>query len=292
MSDIVIRMRIIPILRHHQNSSQRTDQEVDFSEEEEIFVLEETKVGFVVQLSGTLERRFFCPSMRSRLQDCRLEECAEGGLVWAGHDVHGQRPHRSCIVPVGARVLHKDGYSHVPLCTCLGVMAALEDLDLWKIRLTRNQDTDCFLRLKSIPKKHKPFDEIYDFTEADSLLERSPFSTTLSDEPGSRRLLKRLARISQSCPDDGGLDFQVCFILTDADKDREMESKSCLRWGLPDHNGSLASIVFISSNQQSGSAQDERVQLRDDMTKVAFMEASDLMATGEKPEHCVLVLVS
>ncbi|KAK3768544.1 hypothetical protein RRG08_066069 [Elysia crispata] len=50
------------------------------------------------------------------------------------HISNGQSASRSCIVPVEARVLHQDGLSGFPLCTCLAVMSMLEDLGLWNIR--------------------------------------------------------------------------------------------------------------------------------------------------------------
>ena len=141
------KMRISPVLSHLL-----TDEQDMIKNDTDRVMGQLLDINFMVELNNTLETRFFCFGLQSRLQDCRLDGCVEGGLLWIGHLSNGQSASRSCIVPVEARVLHQDGLSGIPLCTCLAVVSVLEDLGLWNIRLLWNQDTECSLSLESIPK--------------------------------------------------------------------------------------------------------------------------------------------
>ena len=141
------KMHILPVLSHSLTDEQKgIKEDIDINKDQGL------TVNLIVELNNTLETRFYCSGLQSRLQDCRLDGCVEGGLLWIGHLSNGQSASRSCIVPVEARVLHQDGLSGFPLCTCLAVMSVLEDLGLWNIRLLWNQDTGCSLSLESIPK--------------------------------------------------------------------------------------------------------------------------------------------
>ena len=140
-------MHILPVLSYSLTDEQKgIKDDIDINKEQGL------TVNFIVELNNTLETRFYCSGLQSRLQDCRLDGCVEGGLIWIDHLSNGQSASRSCIVPVEARVHHQDGLSGFPLCTCLAVMSVLEDLGLWNIRLLWNQDTGCSLSLESIPK--------------------------------------------------------------------------------------------------------------------------------------------
>ena len=145
--EIKTKMRISPVLSHLL-----TDEQDVIHNDMDINMDQDIKVNFIVELNNTLETRFYCSSLQSRLQDCRLDGCAEGGLLWIGHLSNGQSDSHSCIVPLEARVLHQDGVSGIPLCTCLAVVSVFEGLRLWNIRLLWNQDTWCSLSLEPIPK--------------------------------------------------------------------------------------------------------------------------------------------
>ena len=145
--EIKTKMRISPVLSHLL-----TDEQDVIQNDMDINMNQDIKVNFIVELNNPLETLFYCSSLQSRLQDCRLDGCAEGGMLWIGHLSNGQSASRSCIVPVEARVLHQDGLSGISLCTCLAVVSVLEGLGLWNIRLLWNQDTGCSLSLESIPK--------------------------------------------------------------------------------------------------------------------------------------------
>ena len=139
------KMRILPVLSHSLTDEQKgIEVDIDINKDQGL------KINFTVELNNTLETRFYCSSLQSRLQDCRLDGCAEGGLLWIDHLSNGQSASRSCIVPVEARVLHQDGLSGILLCTCLAVMSVLEDLGLWNIMLLWNQDTECSLSLERV----------------------------------------------------------------------------------------------------------------------------------------------
>ena len=114
------KMRILPVLSH-----MLTDEEKGIKDDIDINMDQGLTVNFIIELNNTLERRFYCSSLQSRLQDCRLDGCAEGGLLWIGHRSNGQSAHRFCIVPVEAIVLYEVGLSSIPLCTCLNVMSVL-----------------------------------------------------------------------------------------------------------------------------------------------------------------------
>ena len=125
---------ILPVLSHSLKDEQKGIKgDIDMKKDQDI------KVNFIVELNNTLETRFYCSGLQSRLQDCPLDGCVEGGLLWIDHLSNGQSAGRSCIVPVEARVLHQDGLSGFPLCTCLAVISLLEDLGLWNIRLLRKK---------------------------------------------------------------------------------------------------------------------------------------------------------
>ncbi|RUS84463.1 hypothetical protein EGW08_007759 [Elysia chlorotica] len=254
-TEFSIQMRILPVLKLLQNKS----QDAEDSRGEEIYVNDETKVGFIVELSNTVERRFFCPSLRSRLQDCRLEECAVGGLVWSSQVSHGQPSSRSCIFPVGASVLHRDGLSLVPLCTCLDVMAALNDLRIWKIRISWSRDKKCFFMFEPLQKnEHHPLNETYEFTGPKSLLKGSPYSMSDDQDLDFGDLSRRLAKVTHPCLGDRADDnLKICFISAEADADSEMESQACLDLGNRPSASKASVENFICVYLDDGDGNDE-----------------------------------
>ncbi|KAK3749382.1 hypothetical protein RRG08_052166 [Elysia crispata] len=53
---------------------------------------QDIKVNFIVELNNTLETRFYCSGLQSRLQDCPLDGCVEGGLLWIDHLSNDDKP--------------------------------------------------------------------------------------------------------------------------------------------------------------------------------------------------------
>ena len=148
-----INVRISPVASHFkipQSTINDGAENVDIRIQEEVYLNQGSKLHFIVELSSTVERRFYCASLLSRLQDCWLMDCAEGGILWTGHLTNGQSARRSCVVPVGVRVLYRDGSSRVPFCTCLNVGAALNGLKIWKITFDPSETTKCSLLLETI----------------------------------------------------------------------------------------------------------------------------------------------
>ncbi|KAK3749375.1 hypothetical protein RRG08_052159, partial [Elysia crispata] len=221
-------MRILPVLSHSLTDEQKgIEVDIDINKDQGL------KINFIVELNNTLETRFYCSSLQSRLQDCRLDGCAEGGLLWIDHLSNGQSASRSCIVPVEARVLHQDGLSGNPLCTCLAVMSVLEDLGLWNIRLLWNQDTECSLSLERVPNNIKPWDEIYQF------------ENYALDQINSDQLSERLVNTTEICPLDGDHKFQICFLTSEADSEAGSDFHACLTWGSDNLNGSPVNAAIL-----------------------------------------------
>ncbi|KAK3768546.1 hypothetical protein RRG08_066070 [Elysia crispata] len=228
--EIKTKMRISPVLSHLLTDGQDViHNDIDIKMDQDI------KVNFIVELNKTLETRFYCSGLQSRLQDCRLDGCAEGGLLWISHLSNGQSASRSCIVPVEARVLHQDRLSGFPLCTCLAVGSVLEDLGLWNIRLLWNQGTECSLSLETIPKNIKSLEELYEFE--DYALDQMNFD----------QLSERVVNTTGICPQDGGHKLQICFLASEADNKTESDFHACLTWGSDNLNGSPinTSVIWI-----------------------------------------------
>ena len=148
-----IKLRISPVASHFKIPQSTINDGAENDEiriQEELYFNQGSKLHFIVELSSTVERRFYCASLLSRFQDCWLMDCAEGGILWTGHLSNGQSARRTCVVPVGVRVLHRDGSSRVPFCTCLNVVAALNGLKIWKITFDPSETTKCSLLLETI----------------------------------------------------------------------------------------------------------------------------------------------
>ena len=145
-----MKMRILPVLIRSRWPPYRPYQ--DEVEGDEV-IDRESDIRVIVELTNSLERRFYCPSMRSRLEDCWLEKCADGGLLLAGNISHGLPARRSCIVPAAAEVLHLDGSSGIGLCGCLRVLIALNKLGLWKINLKTNKGISCSFGFTALLKR-------------------------------------------------------------------------------------------------------------------------------------------
>ena len=78
--EIKTKMRISPVLSHLL-----TDEQDVIQNDMDINMNQDIKVNFIVELNNPLETLFYCSSLQSRLQDCRLDGCAEGGMLWIGH---------------------------------------------------------------------------------------------------------------------------------------------------------------------------------------------------------------
>ena len=152
--DITVKMRVSPVMSRFQTPSHTSEDKLTHGgarKDDDGILKSVSDINFIVDLSNTPERRFSCPSIHSRLEDCRLEECAEGGLILTGQLSHEIPVRRYCIVPVGAKVLLGDGSRAVPSCTCVRIMAVLGDLKLWSTRLQWSQ-TQCLIILTAFPK--------------------------------------------------------------------------------------------------------------------------------------------
>ncbi|RUS74511.1 hypothetical protein EGW08_017718 [Elysia chlorotica] len=227
-------MRISPVL----NPSMKADNEQLIKGYTSTNMAQDLKIGFIVELDSTLERRFFCPSLKSRLQDCRLEGCAQGALLWTHHLPQGQAARRFCIAPAVARVLHAGGSSQVPLCVCLATMSVLKNFGLWDGKIVFDRAKQCSFSLHALKiDQRDSFDEIYDY-------DRETFNQLTSDD-----LVDRLVKMLESCPEDGQHKFQICFIPQGAAGKSKLESNPCLTWGTNAPNGTPASAtrVWIST---------------------------------------------
>ena len=147
--DTTLTMRILPVLSRSRGPP-NTPYKVEVEEDEGVD--RELAIGAIVELTNSAERRFYCPSMRSRLEDCWLEKCTEGGLLLSEDLSHGLPARRSCIVPVAAKVFHGDRPSGFRACTCFGVLAALHKLGLWRIRIQANKETGCLFHFTALLK--------------------------------------------------------------------------------------------------------------------------------------------
>ncbi|RUS88887.1 hypothetical protein EGW08_003326 [Elysia chlorotica] len=211
--DAFFKLRVLPVIHRVEDI---------ITKAEDIEEKDGAKVGALIELSGTIERKFSCPGMRSEIQDCRLEECAEGGLIWID-EFNG----RSCIVPETATILHADGLSRISLCTCLGVMAGLNEVKLWTVVMTYSRDRVCLLRLQAIPKADQPLDALYEI-RADTSQDETPQNgqaraRTPSHQPTSSDIYAAMSKLDQLCPRESGQAFRVCF--------HRGRSRVCLAWG-------------------------------------------------------------
>ena len=77
-------MHILPVLSHSLTDEQKgIKEDIDINKDQGL------TVNLIVELNNTLETRFYCSGLQSRLQDCRLDGCVEGGLLWIDHLSNG-----------------------------------------------------------------------------------------------------------------------------------------------------------------------------------------------------------
>ncbi|RUS77954.1 hypothetical protein EGW08_014263 [Elysia chlorotica] len=210
--------------------------------QESFYVDASLNIHFVVELSGTLERRLHCPNTLSRLEDCWLVDCATGGILWTGHP----SAVRSCIKPLRARVYHGDGSHSLPFCSCLSMLATLNDLKIWKIKLDPRQPAECSLLLETIATRTRPLDETYDFTDLRSDLKVDPLSTALTDRSIQYKLDREFPKIDQLCPEDDVLGLHVCFFPRASVRDDQTKGEHCLSLGVVSGTGLPAPVSFFA----------------------------------------------
>ena len=163
--DVSMRMRILPVLSRvgmPLQTSKGGNATREVREDANGGIERESDIGYIVELDNMPERSFYCSSLHNYLEDCWLEACAEGGLIWTGHLSDNAPARRSCIVPVRARVVPRDLSSGVPFCTCLLVLKVLDDLGIWEVRI-EGTPMDCSLKLVPLPKSKYNTRFFFDF---------------------------------------------------------------------------------------------------------------------------------
>ncbi|GFO34725.1 hypothetical protein PoB_006123000 [Plakobranchus ocellatus] len=90
---------------------------------------------YIIELENTLEKRLRCPTLNRFLTDCQLEECTHGAIISDISVKVGRFGNGSCIVPKFATVYAASRQTHVLLCSCLRVMAAIKALKIWTVKI-------------------------------------------------------------------------------------------------------------------------------------------------------------
>ncbi|GFN84258.1 hypothetical protein PoB_001076400 [Plakobranchus ocellatus] len=107
---------------------------------------------YIIELENTLEKRLRCPTLDRFLTDCQLEECTHGAIISDISVKVGQFGNDSCIVPKFATVYAASRQTHVLLCSCLRVMAAIKALKIWTVKILNvGLRGQCHFSLSLIP---------------------------------------------------------------------------------------------------------------------------------------------
>ena len=116
-------------------------------------------MSFIVQLTGSAERRLRCQSLEDDFTDCGLEECADGAVIMTGEESQWRFGNKSCVEPFRASIVHGGSLLPAPVCTCLRVITAVSALGVWRlgsintmrcgVRLTKLQKGSSFKELAS-----------------------------------------------------------------------------------------------------------------------------------------------
>ncbi|GFO01042.1 hypothetical protein PoB_002754700 [Plakobranchus ocellatus] len=100
------------------------------------------ELTYIVELTNTLERRYRCASLSSVFSDCELQECQDYAIL----------SRRTCIIPDVVRVYQSNNINAVvPLCTCMRLLAALQNLRVWIVRREKHEKNKCHLTLERKP---------------------------------------------------------------------------------------------------------------------------------------------
>ncbi|GFR64033.1 hypothetical protein ElyMa_005496900 [Elysia marginata] len=177
----------------------------------------EQDISFMVELTNTLEKRFYCKSLWNYLEECQLEECATGSLLWTEDTLqhtNGPDPGRYCISPKQVKVFTADGSPQIPLCKCLQVLAFLNDFGVWETHLETEVNRKCSINLITPPNTIRYSDEMDGPTEPDVLIK-----SWRSNQALSSSLFINLSRTSEYCSEEMNQPFRICFVQTPTSND-------------------------------------------------------------------------
>ncbi|GFN99439.1 hypothetical protein PoB_002594500 [Plakobranchus ocellatus] len=145
-----IKMALTPIFDSviHESQSAMTDTDNERKRVEryskEVTIVsdksERQSLEYLVELTNTIEKRLRCPRFNSFLSDCVLEDCAKGALLSFTPLPDKQFGGRSCILPILAK-------SQMPVCTCLRLMSALNNLHVWGLKFNHRYHDECSFQL-------------------------------------------------------------------------------------------------------------------------------------------------
>ena len=142
-------MRVLPVHKISRTPSKTPGRSIE--SQKETGKDQHLEVGVKVELSNTLERRYHCSSLQNRLQDCRVERCAAGVLLWnGGASHHDHSVGRSCIIPVEARVFFQRASPPLPYCICINIFLTLNEFGLWNAGL-KIEGGACSVELVTLP---------------------------------------------------------------------------------------------------------------------------------------------
>ncbi|GFN83586.1 vitronectin [Plakobranchus ocellatus] len=169
--------------------------------------IEEESLEYEVELTETTEKRLRCERRQTYITDCVLEECVKGALLSLNPLVHKHFGGRSCVLPVLAEAV-------VPLCTCMRLMAALNELQVWKVTLNHHGlDNGCSLQLKTLPEdRDDGIEGIYSFDARYDQLKTLRTSNNLNGNVETK--LQKLLEETTSkayCADDNVRQIHICF---------------------------------------------------------------------------------
>ncbi|GFR91627.1 hypothetical protein ElyMa_004333200 [Elysia marginata] len=169
--------------------------------------LNEQSFEFVVELTKTLERRLRCPSLNSYLSNCRLEECVPGALVLTDGPSYDNRQlnNARCFLPTAASLHAFAQGLAIPLCTCMRFLAALSDLNIWKISVDHAKKDQCFFRLQVFQENPDDAEEV--------IFDGKPKMYTFTDTAeNTRQRLQNLLYTSKAyCLQDNVYRLRICF---------------------------------------------------------------------------------
>ncbi|KAK3728452.1 hypothetical protein RRG08_017252 [Elysia crispata] len=188
-------------------------------------MLTNTDVDFTVELTTTLERRLRCSKLTNLLSECDLEECAEGALISQSRQSRDQfRNGLSCISPVWVTVAQPFSAQTAPLCTCLRVVSALTELNIWDITLKHSENSLCSIHLT-----HRLKDKEEVFTSADTPITSQFPNSLLSPAKPSvhQRLQNELFQSENLCDEQLTQEpLLVCF-LSPVEPGQSIQPRQC-----------------------------------------------------------------
>ncbi|GFN99440.1 hypothetical protein PoB_002594600 [Plakobranchus ocellatus] len=183
---------------------------------------ERQSLEYVVELTNTIEKRLQCPRFNSFLSDCVLEDCAKGALLSISPLPDKQFGGRSCILPVLAK-------SQMPVCTCLRLMSALNDLHVWGLKFNHRNHDECFFQLHIRSEVTAGFPDLYNFYGPNETFEGLLPSYNLRQRVElTLQALQNETAAKAYCPEDNIHQLQVCFYSAEALGQDSVHKAVCL----------------------------------------------------------------